>query len=63
MPKNWIAGAIKHPGALRAKAKKAGGINKEGNIKASFLAKAAKSGSPTTKKQVALARALKKMHK
>jgi hypothetical protein len=24
MPKNWIAGAIKHKGALTAKAKKAG---------------------------------------
>jgi hypothetical protein len=63
MAKNWIAGAIKHSGALRAKAAKAHGINKEGKIKGSFLAKEAKSGSTTTKRQVALARTLKKMHK
>jgi len=57
---NWIADAIKHPGALRAKAKKAGGI-KGGKISGSFLAKASKSSNPTTRKQANLAKTLGKM--
>lgn len=63
MAKKWIQGAIQHPGALRAKAKSAGAINKEGNIKPSFIDKAAKSKNATTKKQAVLAKTLSKMRK
>lgn len=53
--KQWIAGAIKHPGALTAAAKKAGKSISEycagGNL------------SSTAKKRCALARTLKKMRK
>ncbi len=55
MAKNWIAGAIKKPGALH----KSLGVPKGKKIPAAKLAKAAKSGSPTTKKRVALAKTLK----
>lgn len=58
MAKNWIAGAIKHPGALRktlhAKAGKP--------IAASSLRKATHSKNPTTRKRANLAKTLKKMH-
>ena len=64
MSKNWIAGAIKHPGALTAKAKKAGGIDKKtGKIKASFIDKAEHSTNSTTRKQANLAKTLGKMRK
>ena len=33
--KNWIKGAIKRPGALKAAAKRAGALNKDGTIKVS----------------------------
>jgi hypothetical protein len=61
---NWIQNAIKNPGALTKKAKKAGGINKKtGNIKTFFIEKAQKSDNPTTKKQAILAKTLKKLNK
>jgi hypothetical protein len=37
--KKWIAGAIKHKGALRAAAKKAGAITREGTISGTWLEK------------------------
>ena len=54
MAKNWIKGAIKHPGALTAKAKAAG----------ESLSQFMKEGhkDPTTRREVALARTLKAMH-
>ncbi len=55
MAKNWIKGAIKHPGALH----KTLGVPQGQKIPANKLAKAAKSGSATTKKRVALAKTLK----
>ena len=58
--KFWIAGAIKKPGALRAKAKAAGAL-KDG-ISPSYLAEKAKEGG-TTGKQARLARTLKSFHK
>ena len=61
MAKKWIQGAIKHPGALRAKAKKAGAVTKKGTIDTGWLDQAAKSGG-TTGRQARLAKTLKKMH-
>lgn len=62
MTKNWIKGAIKNPGFLRATAKKHKGINKEGNIKGSFLKDASdgKYGAKT-KKRANLAKTLKRL--
>lgn len=61
MTKKWIQKAIKRPGALRAKAKADGGLDKKGKIKESFLNKEAKSKNPRTRKQANLAKTLKKM--
>ena len=58
--KFWIAGAIKKPGALRAKAKAAGAL-KDG-ISPSYLAEKAKEAG-TTGKQARLAQTLKGFHK
>jgi len=63
MAKNWIAGAIKHPGALTEKAKKVKGGVKNGKITEKGYAALGKSKNPTTKKQVNLAKTLKAMHK
>lgn len=52
--KNWIAGAIKHPGALTASAKKAGKSISQ------FCAGPNLSG--TDKKRCSLAKTLKSMH-
>jgi hypothetical protein len=40
--KNWIKGAIKKPGTLKAAAKRDKAIDKDGNIKVSWLKKTAK---------------------
>ena len=45
--KNFIQGAIKRPGALRAKAKRAGALTSKGTIKKSFIMKAAKEPGRT----------------
>lgn len=55
MAKNWIAGAIKKPGALR----KSLGVKKGEKIPASKLEKAEHSKNPTTRKRAALAETLK----
>jgi len=59
MAKNWIKGAIKHPGALHRKL----GVPEGQKIPASKMAAAAKSSNPTTRRQVALAKTLGGMHK
>lgn len=59
---NWIQGAIKHPGALTAKAKKAGELTPKGTIKQSYINKQAK-GKGATAKQAQLAKTLKKINK
>lgn len=60
----WIQKAIKNPGALRKTAKAKDGINKEGDIKESFLNKAAKGKyGAKTEKRAELAKTLKKMSK
>jgi hypothetical protein len=53
--KHWIAGAIKHPGALTRKAKAAGKSPME-------FASEHKGDSGTTGKQARLALTLRKMH-
>ncbi len=57
--KNWIAGATKNKGALHKNL----GVPVGKKIPAKKLAKAAKSGSPKVKKEVALAKTLGKMRK
>ena len=61
MAKNWIKGAIKKPGSLRATAKRKGLVKGNEKLSSSDLNKLAKSGSSTTKRRVALARTLKKL--
>jgi len=60
--KNWIAGAIKKPGALKATAKTAGKVNAKGNIKQDWLKSKAKGNSKTAKR-ARLAITLKKLRK
>jgi hypothetical protein len=57
--KNWIAGAIKHPGALH----KALGVPQGEKIPAKKMAKAAKSTNPKVKKMVNLAKTLSHLNK
>lgn len=59
MPKNWIKGAIKKPGALH----RALGVPEGKKIPAKKMAKAEHSKSPLMKKRVALAKTLGKMNK
>jgi hypothetical protein len=57
----WIAGAIKHPGALTSAAKKAGAYNnKAGTINKTWIKKQA-AGSGVTAKRAQLAQTLAKM--
>ncbi len=56
-PKNWIAGAIKHPGALH----RALGVPEGQKISGKKLTKAAHSKSPAVRKEVALAKTLSKL--
>lgn len=62
MAENWIAGAIKNPGALRAAAKKAHAMTEKGTIKPSWLKQKAK-GEGKTAERARLAQTLKKMNK
>jgi hypothetical protein len=61
MAKKWIKSAIKRPGALRAKAKRRGLVKGDEPLSQSDLSKLAATGGTRTKRQVALARTLKKM--
>lgn len=56
---NWIAGAIKKPGALR----KSLGVKKGEKIPSAKLKKAEHSKNPTTRKRAVLAETLKRMKK
>lgn len=58
--KNWIKGAIKHPGAFSRKAKSAGMST---SAYASKVLKTGSKASTTTKRQAALAKTLSKMRK
>jgi hypothetical protein len=55
---NWIAGAIKKPGALH----KTLGVSAGEKIPAKKLAKAAKSSNPTTRRRAILAKTLAGFH-
>jgi hypothetical protein len=55
MAKKWIQGAIKHPGALTRKAKAAGETVSE------FIAHPPKNASAETKRQINLAKTLRKL--
>lgn len=57
---NWIQGAIKRPGAFKAKAKKAGMST---SAYASKVTKPGSTASTRTKKQAALAKTLGKLRK
>lgn len=57
--KKWIKEAVKHPGALH----EALNVPEDKKIPAKKLAKAAKSKNPTIRKEVVVAKTLKKMHK
>jgi hypothetical protein len=54
--KNWISGAIKNPGSLTRKAKAAGKSLSE------FMKSPGKNVSTQTKRQINLAKTLKKFH-
>jgi hypothetical protein len=60
--KNWIKGAIKKPGALKATAKRAGALKADGTIKKTWLKEKAK-GSGKTAQRARLAITLGKMKK
>ena len=57
--KNWIAGAIKHPGALHKELH----VKESEKIPEKKLEKAAHSKNPKERKRANLAKTLKKMHK
>jgi len=61
MAKRFIAKAIEHPGALRAKAKRMG-MKGSGPIPATIMSKLSHSTNPTTRKEVSLAKTLKSFH-
>jgi len=56
---NWIAGAIKHPGALHREL----GVPEGQKIPAKKLEKAEHSKNPTERKRAALAKTLRNMHR
>ncbi len=59
MAEKWIAKATKNKGALHRKL----GVPESKKIPAKKLVKAAKSKSPTVRKEVALAKTLKKINR
>jgi hypothetical protein len=60
---NWIAGAIKRPGALHAAAKKAGKVTPAGTINKAWLSQQAGSNDQRRAAQAQLAIRLAKMRK
>ena len=61
--KKFIKAAIKHPGALRATAKKEGLIKGSETLSASDLTKLKKSKNETTRRRASLAQTLAGMHR
>lgn len=59
----WMQGAVKHPGALRATAKREGLIKGDEKLSSSDLSKLKKSKDPTTRKRAVLAETFKKAGK
>lgn len=62
-PKQFIAGAIKHPGALRATAKRMGLVHGDAPLTETVLGKLRESKNPTTRRRANLAETLKHMRK
>lgn len=62
MARKWIQKAIKAPGALRATAKRAGAITREGTIRKSWLQQKARA-SGKTGKRARLALTLRKLNR
>lgn len=60
MAKKWMSGAVKHPGALRATAKREHLITGGQKLSAADLDKLARSANPTTRKRAALAKTFAK---
>lgn len=60
--KKWIKGAIKKPGSLRKIARKAGKVNKQGNIESGYLNELAQRKGKIGQK-ARLAKTLKKLSK
>ena len=60
--KHFIAKAIKHPGALRAKARRLG-MRGKGPIPETIMGKLEHSSNPTTRRQADLAKTLKGMNR
>lgn len=58
--KKWMASAVKHPGALRATAKRAGLVKGDQKLSAAALNKLAKSSNPTTRRRANLAKTFAK---
>lgn len=58
--KKWMAGAVKHPGALRATAKREHLITGGQKLSSADLDKLARSKDPTTRKRAALAKTFAK---
>ena len=59
---DWIKGAIKKKGALRATAKRQGGLKRDGDIKVSWLREKAK-GKGVTARRARLALTLRDMRR
>jgi len=59
MAKNWIKGAIQHPGALHRDL----GVPQGQKIPVTKIAKAVNSANPTLRRRAVLAQTLKKMSK
>jgi hypothetical protein len=60
--KNWIAGAVKRPGALRSAAASAGAV-KGGKIQPSWIESQTNSSNPKRAAQARLAQTFAKMRK
>lgn len=61
MAEHWIAGAVKHPGALRETAKRDHLIKGSENLSGADLKKLAHSSNATTRARANLAKTLKGM--
>ncbi len=57
--KKWMQGAVKHPGALRATAKRMGLVHGDAPLTETVLGKLSHSNDPTTRKRAALAETFK----
>jgi hypothetical protein len=55
MMANWMSGAVKHPGALRATAKREGLIHGNETLSHRVLERLKRSKNPTTKRRATLA--------